>query len=512
MLNRIFGAKTHTFLHVIGLSGLAFGLPFNKVVMSISMMFLVLNLLLEGEFKEYWIRIKSNKGFLLIFLFFVLHFVSFLWSIDLDYGIHDLKSKLPIFIIPLVLAAKPIENPKLLNIILFSFVGSVTMTSLINYAFYQHWIGSIVFDDIRGMSLFSSHVRYGLLVVMSVGIIIHLFVQKKTPLILLIPLFIWFNFYTYYSQILSGVITLVGIYTIFIFYWIWHKKKVAALIGLLTIIVGFFYIITLVFKPITYNSNDYKNLVHKTPEGNFYYHSPSIVSPETGKPIHIFVCELELKSEWEKVSKIPYDGVDIKGQYIKNTLIRYMASMNLHKDAQGFSKLSMKDITLIENGCASVYNNGIMARIYGLQYQINNVTNPNGHSFLQRLEFWKTGFQIAKKNWIIGVGSGDVQLAFHHQYYRNKSILDYENRDRAHNMYLTTLLSLGILGFVLLIWSHFWFFLLNFKEGQIIALAFITIMLLSYFAEDTLETQTGVTFFALFYGLFSVNLKTEKIP
>ena len=196
MLNRKFGANTHNYLHVLGLSGLAFGLPLNKVVMSLSMMFLVMNLLLEGNFKTYWSHIKSNRGFLLIFSFFLLHVISMLWSTDMEYGIHDLKAKLPLFIVPLTLVAKPILDKKPLNIILFSFLASVTLTSFINFGAYNQWFGTMEFDDIRGMSLFSSHVRYGLLIVMAVGILIHLFVKKQIPFILLLPLFIWLNFYT----------------------------------------------------------------------------------------------------------------------------------------------------------------------------------------------------------------------------------------------------------------------------------------------------------------------------
>ncbi|NRA11771.1 MAG: hypothetical protein HRT57_07440, partial [Crocinitomicaceae bacterium] len=116
MLNRIFGANTHTYLHVLGLSGLAFGLPFNKVVMSISMMFLVLNLLLEGELKTYWVNLKSNRSFILILSLVLLTVISMFWSTDMAYGLHDLKAKLPLLVIPVVLGAKPIYNSKYINI------------------------------------------------------------------------------------------------------------------------------------------------------------------------------------------------------------------------------------------------------------------------------------------------------------------------------------------------------------------------------------------------------------
>ncbi|NRA11162.1 MAG: O-antigen ligase family protein, partial [Crocinitomicaceae bacterium] len=386
-------------------------------------------------------------------------------------------------------------------------------TSMINFGAYNHWFGSTEYDDIRGMSLFSSHVRYALLVVMSVAIMIHFLFKKQGPTLLWIVLLVWFNYYTYFSQILSGAITLLGIYAVVLFYWVWHKKKIIALIGLFSVLITATVIIVMIFKPITYDPVDftYKTLDRRTAEGNKYYHKAGIVSPETGKPIHIYISYVELKREWEKVSKIPFDGLDVKGQHISSTIIRYMASKDLRKDAVGFAKLTKKDIKCIENGCTTVHNKGMIARIYGLQYQLSNVTDPNGHSLLQRVEYWRTGTQIAKRNWLIGVGTGDAQLAFNHQYYRDKSVLTKENRDRSHNMYLTLLLTIGIVGLVLLLWSHIRYFALNFKSGQIVAVLFITIALLSYFMEDTLETQTGVTFFALFYGLFFNFVEKEQI-
>ena len=100
MLSRFFGDKIHNHLHLLGLAGLSFGVPMNKVVMSVSMMFIVLNLLLEADFINYWKRIKSNKLLLLVIAFFLIHVLALLWSSDFDYGFRDLKAKLPLLVVP----------------------------------------------------------------------------------------------------------------------------------------------------------------------------------------------------------------------------------------------------------------------------------------------------------------------------------------------------------------------------------------------------------------------------
>ena len=63
MLDKLFGFKVHSFLHVLGMSVLAFGLPFNKVLMSIGAIWGVSNLVLEADFKTYWANILKNQPF-----------------------------------------------------------------------------------------------------------------------------------------------------------------------------------------------------------------------------------------------------------------------------------------------------------------------------------------------------------------------------------------------------------------------------------------------------------------
>lgn len=509
MLNRFFGPKTHDYLHVLGVSGVAFGLPMNKVVMSISMMFILLNLLLEGAFKSYYLNWRSNKLFLLILGFFLLHIIAIGWSSNIDYALNDLRVKLPFLVIPLSLIAKPVKLKNHLNFILLSFLGALVFTSLLNFGFYHQWFGNKSYDDIRGMSLFCSHVRYSLLISMGAGICMFhkFFNSNKLILVFQYVLLLWFVVYTYESQVLSGYISLFGVVMIAVTSWLWRYNKIISISTIAVVFAFTIFALFWIFTPVTMNQEILGNLRYASAEGNPYYHEPENISPETKKPIEINICDKELKREWEKVSTIPYGGRDRKNQLIRTTLIRYLSSMDADKDAVGFKELSKHDINKIENGCASIYCEGLLARAYGLKYQLINSENPNGHSLLQRMEYWKTGLQIAKSNLLIGIGTGDVQDQFDILYNRNDSILNPENRRRTHNMYLTVLLTFGIIGLFLFLWLHVEFIVLNFNQLNLTALSFIVIILLSYLVEDTLETQTGVTFFGLFYGLYASKIK-----
>ena len=189
-----------------------------------------------------------------------------------------------------------------------------------------------------------------------------------------------------------------------------------------------------------------------------------------------------------------------------------MASLNLRKDSVDFQKLSAKDIHNIEHGIATIKEtkSGLFARIDGIKFQLYHSGNPNGHSLLQRLEYWKTGIKIIQQNWFIGVGTGDVQLAFNAQYAKDKTKLNLDNRLRAHNSYLTSWISFGILGIVCFIWMILNFLKYHWKKCNFLPLMFILVAASTFMLEDTLETQTGVTFFAFFYSLFMTSIPVKQ--
>lgn len=502
MLNRIFGKHIHSYILTFGLCVLAIGVPINKIVMSLAMIFLSLNFIVEGEYKSKWQRLKTNRLFLLLALFFLLHIIGLLWTTNFNYALNDIRVKIPLLVIPLIIIAKPPLNAKHVVYILIAFVASTFISSFINVAFYQGWIGNRVYDDIRGLSLFGSHIRYAIIVSMSVAILIALFKLKRYRWLLL-SLLVWFTFYTIYSQVLSGLITLFALVSFYSFYLIWKRWKIASFILAGLILLTCVGMLIWLFKPMKIDKNDYQHISKLTIEGNPYTHDFSKITVETGEPTYIYVCEEELRREWSKRSDLSLDSLDLIGQPLKQTLIRYMSSKNLKKDAHGLNQLSKKEIEKIEMGHASIIHEGILARLYGIKHQLNNAKTPNNHSILERLRYWKAGLSIIEKNWILGVGTGDIQDAFDREYEESNSKLMMENRHRTHNMYLTVFITFGIGGLLIFGWLLVEFTAFNIQNRQLIGVFFILIAAVSFIPEDTLETQTGATFFALFYGLYA---------
>lgn len=515
MLNRFFGKNFHDNFHLFGISAFAIGLPSSKVILSLATMLLLLNLLLEGSFKTYWQNIKNNRLFLGLALFWSLHIIALLWTTDFAYAANDIRIKLTLLLIPLVLTIKPILSKRNLKFILLLFVATLAVISFFNFASYQHWIGNRSYSDIRELSLFGSHIRFGILIAVGAGIsLFYIRILKSSVKWILLLIFFWFCYYTYYSQIISGLLALVVMLFVFIVFQSFNYSKKVGWITVVFFTVLFVTPFLMLYIDSKKESNvDYSNLEEYTPYGNKYTHFLDESTFVDGEPLFAYLCEKELIEAWNKSSTIHYDSLDNKGQPLHFTLIRYMTSKGLKKDGKDFLKLSKRDIQFIENGIANVdeTHSGLAARWEGIKFQLNHPLDPNGHSLLQRLEYWKTGWQIIQKNWIFGVGTGDVQLAFNQQYEQNQTPLFPKNRLRAHNSYLTSWISFGVFGLILFLWMNLSFLATHLKNRDFIPIMFIAIALSTFLIEDTLETQMGVSFFAFFYGLFITPKKEGMI-
>jgi hypothetical protein len=240
--------------------------------------------------------------------------------------------------------------------------------------------------------------------------------------------------------------------------------------------------------------------------GHLYFHDTLHTSFENQQPIMVYINYDELHQDWEKYFNIPFQGKDKQGNPIKFTFYRYMTYLHLRKDRNGLKKLNKTDIRSIENGIPTPAHlqKGIMVRYIALKYSLENKEDPNNSTILQRLEYWKTATEIIRKNAVFGVGTGDVQDAFNQQYEINKTKLLPQFRFRAHNTFLTTQLTFGIFGTLFLILFIAFYLKQNWQAKNLLAFCILGVLLASFFIEDTLETQMGVTLFSFFIGLFLI--------
>ncbi|MEI7897955.1 MAG: O-antigen ligase family protein, partial [bacterium] len=118
------------------------------------------------------------------------------------------------------------------------------------------------------------------------------------------------------------------------------------------------------------------------------------------------------------------------------------------------------------------------------------------------LEFWKASLGIIRDHWLTGVGTGDMNIAFRVQYEKMQSKLAPDQRWRSHNQFLSIFIGFGIFGLIWFLIALFYPPVILRRQDDYFVVVFLVIAILSMLTEDTLESQTGVTFFAFFYSFF----------
>lgn len=139
----------------------------------------------------------------------------------------------------------------------------------------------------------------------------------------------------------------------------------------------------------------------------------------------------------------------------------------------------------------------------------NSGGDPSGQSIAQRFVFWKIAVEIFKSSPVIGIGTGDVKDAYTSYYDQHPNIIQEKFQHRAHNQYLTILLTFGIVGFIIFMYGILSPMFYQHRFFDYFYVVFLISFLLSMTMEDTIETQAGVTFYAFFNSLFLYARKKE---
>ena len=523
----------HYNIYLLGLSMMIIGLPFSNFLMSLSQVILVLNWLVEGDFRIKWNLFISNSVAKIVASIYLLYIVGLLHSSDFSYALDELRIKLPILILPIIFSTtKPLAN-SIVGKLLSLFVAAVfagTLCSLSEYLGLNNLIRSslgipvVSLLDIREISLFVSHIRFSLMICFSVCFLFYRTFLRESSFnekLIFNIIALWFVVFLFLFESVTGFAILLVIGILSISYIAFQKcKRIWFWVYLSSVLLLFSFSVYALFGIV----NDYKNvplvdtttLDKLTSEGNPYVHDTLDTQLENGNYIWMYQCKKELEEQWNSKSNIDYKGLDEKGQEIEYTLIRFLTSKGLRKDADGFRKLTDDEIKAIENGVANVYEINkfnIISRLNRIYWEIDDYQrggNPSGHSVVQRLEYWIAAMYVIKNNPFVGVGTGDVMISMNNAYEMNSSKLDLKYRKRPHNQFLSVFIGFGAIGF-------FWFLLVLFYPlknisnnlFQVLYCCFLIIAVLSMLTEDTLDTQAGVSFFAFLnsFLLFVPNMR-----
>ena len=502
-------SERHRIVFLFALTLYALGIPFSRFLMSMGGAILVINWFLEGNLEQKIKNILQSKVALSCLIIYFVHLFWLIPSENMQYGLEDLWIKIPLFFIPVIFyTTKPLSKKEYFMLLKFYVLG-VFISSFSGFIAYL----TKNLADKREMALFISYVRFEINICFACFVCLFLFFKEKIRLdkLVIATALCWFSFFLIYSGSITAIILffVTGIIVVV-------KTAISNQNKLIRYVIPSLFIgITLCLCSVLFHTVKHyfdadfsiETAAKYTPDGNPYFHNPQKAYIENGSYIFTYISEVELETAWNKRSKINFSNLDASEFPIKTTLIRYLNSKGLHKDRLGVEALTQKDINNIERGIANVlytHKLHIINRIYSLMWEINDYYHTGsvvGYSVPQRVELWKNSVSLIKKYPIFGVGTGDVKDVFAQELQSNNSPLAWSNM-RSHNQYFTFLIAFGVVGLLLMLFSFIYPVVSLKKAKNSLFLVFFCLVIFSMFAEDTLEPQDGVTFFAFFYSLF----------
>lgn len=528
--------KTGTYFYLLGLILVVISLPTSRFVLSLSMVYLLVLWFLLGldmrsisemypekpfltrilsrivfSFKGIWRNIKTrfndfihNKVAVVMVSVYVMHLLGLIYTYDFPSAFHDLRIKLPLLIMPLVLSTmKPLDR-KQFDTVLWFFIAAV---------FFVTVLGTVKFIrrdfvDVRELSPFINYIRLALCIVFSIFVLGYYLVKRNHSLMIksiMVFMIIWFLWQITVFESFTSVLVIAALCFVLVMYFIFRSTKTNVKICMVVAIVVVAGVV--IYFPYKV-AKDYMNpakvdvtqLDTHTKLGNPYVFDTMAFGVEDARYVGLYLSKNEMLDAWNKrsVKKINSEWDD---GY--RTLVRYLTSKDLRKDAEGVEHLTENDIRNIENGVANynyIENPGFKTRIMKVMVAYNNYErngDANGSSVFQRVEYIKASFDIIKDNPVFGVGTGIVKV-FADYYEDTNSKLKPEYRLRSHNQYLAIMVAFGVIGLLWFLFSMFYPLIADKRNRNYLYMVFLFIVMLSMFTDDTLETQVGATLFAFF--------------
>jgi len=492
---------------------LAIGIGCSNFLMSIGGIGLIVSFLWKGKFKESIQIIKGNKRVLAFVLLYLIFVIGLIFTSNFPHGLHQLKIKLPLLIIPVFVAAfYPVTKNEFKSIFHFILLGGLIsmVTGLLIFA------GIIPFEvkDMRSYSPFVSHIRLGTLLIFSIFLCSFLIIKKEYryfhPVFYMLFIVLSLFFLVLLQSLTAMAVLLVCLFVLVIYGVIKKNGRKWALpfVFIFLVIGGYVgYIAYQEYQRVFNIENiNISQLPIQTEHGGKYKHSPQIKETINGHYIYINICYWEMLGAWKKRSSIPLEQNTPKNWPVYESLIRYLTSKGKKKNGTEVDALTDKEIRAIEKGC----NNFIELSPYPMQSRINLLWweietyqrngDPNLKSFATRLETWKVATYMAKKSPYIGYGTGDVHDIMFEGYKLTQSNLEKKLWLDPHQQYLYILLSVGWLGLILFI-ALIYYPYLQFGKHHILFIIALTIAAIGMLDEDMLNTQAGCTQFIFMYML-----------
>lgn len=483
---------------IFSLGILALALPWSNFLMSIGV--ILPGLLTLAHFIKDGFNFKKIAGFgSLLLIVYLLAIIGLIYSSNLDYGLNDLRKKLPLFVLPVVVMANRQLLVKHKNTLINVFAFASLACAII-YLF-RWFLMDHKSEDYRQFVPLLSHIRFSVCLCISFLIVLNNLLRKNKGWWINIAFLLIIIASLWQLRSLSGIALLSIVLPLYFYKKNYIKRNRILIIG--TCVIA---IISIVVGQHYYTKDTIpKPLPEKTALGNYYHHDTNVFVTENNHYIYLYLAYEEMDSAWQKRTGINAKSIMKNGYNYEAIITRYLSSKNLPKDASGIKALTQKDIENIKNGITNYKNpefSSFKKRINALFFEFDaylSNKDVEGHSATMRIEYADVAFSVFKKNRWIGTGTGDIADAIEKEH-QAREVLSEKYRKRTHNQLLTFLTSYGIVGFTLIVYIILAYFL---GASNLSALnkCIVLLLFISFWWEDVLETQAGICTFVFFYAL-----------
>ncbi len=493
--------------------------PFSEALVSISAGLLLLQALLFRIWVGAKTDLENKKSVLFPLSVFGVYLIGTLFTHDFSFALYELKKVCFWVVFPLAVFLSPRLSDRKTYLVLLVFVLSVITASLIFAG--KLVLGSYLqITEFRSVSIVS-HIRFSFQVVLAIILVFWFLANRntfssKTPAVILWGTLLWLVLFLILLKSLLGIVAFFGVLFVSFFIFIVSeknkkKKVVLAFLLLLILILPSVYIGNVIKDFYHFEEIDPETVENFTLSGNPYQHNFEQEMRENGHLVHIYLCEEELRQEWNKRSKIKYDD-NLNGYILGSTLIRYLTSLGYRKDSVGVSKLTEKDIELILEGVTNYkFKNhpfSLYPRIYETVWELDyykRTGDPNEKSLAQRIEYVKASLILIKENLLFGIGTGNWVIQYNDVYDRMNTRLSQEKRGPSHNQYLNYLVKFGVFGFVWIMFAIVYPFCQLKHRYNFVFILFLVLYGFANLGDANLESHMGLSFFTFFYSLFLWN-------
>lgn len=469
--------------------------------------------------------VKSQLWYVVLFpiSIFGIYLIGTVFTADISFALYELRKVVFWIVFPVAIYLSPRLSEKKIYSVFIVFIFSVTIASLII-------TGKLVIpdemriDEFRSVSIIS-HIRFSFQVVLSLIFLTWLLLNKDNlqiniPGIIFGGFIVWLLFFMVLLKSLVGIFTLYGTLLVALLIFTVAAQNIKKRITLILLLSSIIIIPILLIGKVVVEFYDFEKIdplkvENVTPSRNYYHHDFDQKLRENGHLVYMYICEKELREEWNKRSDIKYDD-NLNDFTLGSTLIRYMTSLGYRKDSAGVSKLTHDDIRLIQEGVTNYkfknHRFSLYPRIYDTVWDLDyyfRTGDPNGKTLSQRIEYARASLVLIGENLWFGIGTGNWKIKYDEVYDQTESRLSIEKRGSSHNQYLNYMVKFGVAGFG---WIVFAVLFPVFRLGHRRNFIFVLFLISYAFAnlgDANMETHMGLSFFSFFYSLFLWNSTAE---